>query len=806
MNELTITKLLPSLKQKKITESLAEKTYVGIDFGTSTTVVSIAYLNEKLGFIESNAIDLNQKLFDGAIHKSYKVPTMLAYVNNHLLIGEGANKLKLKLKKDKNFWHSFKMELGEDIGCKYPQSELNNEKIKLLNPMDATKLFFGYLKVQIMKYVDLNNLPTDIEYTVSIPASFEANQRKDLIESLHENDMMLDKPSLIDEPNAAFLSYISDKALKTNIHISEDIPTNILVFDFGAGTCDISILEIGYNFKGFYSKNLSISRFDELGGRDIDKLIAIDILLPQFFNQNNVEESFFKTKVISKVIIPRLETVAELLKIQACRELSLMNWSSNNNELMDLTANVQVHHKVIFKTKDGEFTLNTPSLTFVEFIKITNTFTSKNKHAEKRLNDEEKFTSIYTPINSSLLKASLEVEDIDYLLFVGGSCKNPIIQDSLEHYFPETDMLLPHDLQAHVSSGAAIQSLIYNGYGRNIVEPITSEPIITIINDSNGEVAKVLIPPGAEIPTTEIIISGLFPSNKAQTQIEIPICVGNRKKLVHNIIIRHTDNKPFSVDSEVTLTIKINEDKLIIVRAEVDDLIIYAEPLNPFSNSEMSFKDKQRFKAESEFNKECARNLGNITKDALIKLYERYDELGLSLKAAEALEQLYDTFGYSSLNSVAILYSDAGLGDKAINLYEKAYKESRAPYLAFNLSCQYHYKDNTKYEYWIEQSLDCDPNYSLGLYSKGKILIGSGEIDKGKLLIKKVFDQWKNEYENNNLSVHISWLKSAASQLGERVFVEELNLSKNRTEEDTEKSFDTDNLLMVHSVKSLKEY
>jgi molecular chaperone DnaK len=803
MNELTITKLFPDSKQKEFSESLLEKTYVGIDFGTSTTVVSIAYLNKKLGVIESKSIDLNQKLYDGAIHKSYKIPTMLAYIDDQLLVGEGANKLKLKLKKDKNFWHSFKMELGEDVGCKYPHSELNNEKIKLLNPKDATKLFFRYLKVQIEKYVDLNNLSLCIEYTVSIPASFEANQRKDLIDSLHENGMMLDKPSLIDEPNAAFLSYISDNSLNSNIHISEDIPTNILIFDFGAGTCDVSVLEIGYNFKGFYSKNLSISRFDELGGRNIDKLIAIDILFPQFLKQNNVEESFFKTKVISKIIIPRLETVAELLKIQACKELSLMNWSSNNNEVMDLTASVQVNHEVSFKTKEGVFILNTPTLTFSDLFKITDSFTSRAKRVEKRLNDEEKFLSIYTPINSSLLKANLEVEDVDYLLFVGGSCKNPIIRDSLQHFFPDTEMLLPHDLQAHVSSGAAIQSLIYNGYGRNIVEPITSEPIITLIKDGCEEVVKVLIPSGAEIPMAEMTISGLFPSSKNQEQIEIPICVGNKNKLVHNILIKHIDNETFLLDSEVTLTIKINEDKLIIVSAEVDGLTINAEPLNPFSNSDMSYKDRQRFEAESEYNKECARNLGNVTKSALVKLYRHYSDLGLSLKAAEALEQLYDEFGYSSLNRIALHYSDAGLRDKAISLYEKAYKEARTPSLAFNLACEYLH-DNAKYEYWIEQCLTCNPGYSLGIYSKGRILINNGEIESGTLLIKRAFDKWKVEYQNNCLSVHHSWLVSAATKLKEYSVVEEIKKNEGSIL-NAEKLFDTNNLLTSRSINTLKD-
>src|SRR5690606_31327861 len=105
-----------------------------------------------------------------------------------LLVGEGAADLKYLLKKGVNVWYSFKMELGEDLGAKYFNSELNREnKYTIITPKDAAKVFFTYLKVQIDRFVTSNNLPTNLQFAVSIPASFEANQRKELVQALEQN-------------------------------------------------------------------------------------------------------------------------------------------------------------------------------------------------------------------------------------------------------------------------------------------------------------------------------------------------------------------------------------------------------------------------------------------------------------------------------------------------------------------------------------------------------------------------------------------------------------------------------------------
>lgn len=65
------------------------------------------------------------------------------------------------------------------------------------------------------------------------------------------------KQALIDEPNAAFISYAVLRAAEDcPMFISSDYNSKVLVFDFGGGTCDISILEIGQSANGFFLRIL----------------------------------------------------------------------------------------------------------------------------------------------------------------------------------------------------------------------------------------------------------------------------------------------------------------------------------------------------------------------------------------------------------------------------------------------------------------------------------------------------------------------------------------------------------------------
>lgn len=811
-NEISINSFLPVLTSQKLSEKqrdILNTTFIGIDFGTSTTVVSVAVFGKGKEPLVVKPIELNQKLIDGAIFSSYKIPTVIAWYQNKLLVGEGASQLKFKLRYGKNLWHSFKMELGEDVGCKYPNSELgkNHNKFTILNPIDAAKIFFKYLKVQIERYVKKNGLPSNIEYAVSIPASFEANQRRDLVNSLESNGFQINKQSLIDEPNAAFLSYVS-KINNGNLVLSipEDYYPNVLVFDFGAGTCDISILELGKDNNGVYSKNIAISRFEKLGGNDIDKLIAVDILLPQLLDGTNLSIEDFRTRELKELIIPKLLAAAERLKIKLSEAISLKSTHKAIPELALSKEYISLGTSIKVETSKGVLSIEEPKLSFTEFAGINAVFTKEdNTFSAKRIEREYEFVSVFTPIKSALKKANLNKEDIDYVLFIGGSSKNPFIQKSVSDFFNDSEILLPQDLQAHVSIGAAIHSLIYNGFGKNVIQPITSEPIMLITKDGFRETVEPIVEAGTVIPSDVTVVDNLSPQNEGQEVIELPICVGSKNKILYNIKLFSPEKGGFSLSTKVKMEIEINADKMLLIRATAGNKNVMVEPLSPFANKELSTEEIIKYKAERDFNLECERNGGEPSLSSLQRLYNAYNKIGFDFKAAETLEQIEELYpGKGDLNNIGLHYSNAGKKEKAIYYYEKKMHESPSATTAFNIAMEYKYEDKKKYREYLEKAQELNPNHNPSAYCLGQEFIEEGENEKGEKLLQEAFDRWQKKFDSNSMNPwEYSWFSSCAEALGKHDFAQ--HILDSEPKEYFERIYKSENLSQFKSESGIQK-
>ena len=103
---------------------------------------------------------------------------------------------------------SFKMRLGIDLGPAYSETALPRGKgtVVIESPQDATREFFRLLVPAIDTALAEVGMPKERKVVVTVPASFEANQRRDLAACLFDSGLPVDESGFIDEPNVAFLA------------------------------------------------------------------------------------------------------------------------------------------------------------------------------------------------------------------------------------------------------------------------------------------------------------------------------------------------------------------------------------------------------------------------------------------------------------------------------------------------------------------------------------------------------------------------------------------------------------------------
>lgn len=775
MNIITTSSLLPAVRNSSL---MRGRTYIGIDFGTSTTVVSIASYDESNFLIHTKSLRMKQKLPDGTIYSSEIVPSVIAWVNKQIFVGEGASQLKYQLKRGKNIWYSFKMELGEDLGAKYYESELREvNPFNIRNPKDAARVFFAYLKYLITGYCKENNLSNNISYAVSIPASFEANQRKDLLDALIANDMMVSKQALIDEPNAAFISYAVTCATEGQpLYVSPDYNSKVLVFDFGGGTCDISILEIGQSANGLFSKNIAISKFTKLGGDDIDRYITYHYLMPRFLEANGKRMEQFRTNE-KKHIASALYKVAERLKILINKTLATLTADFVIPSLKNSESKTVVEFEVVVYTNKGELRQNSFYLTNKELTDTMNVFLKRGYGKTTQIKGEEEYNSIYSPIESAIKKSKVSKDEIDYILFIGGSAQSPYIQEELKRYFEDSEMLVPSNLQTHVSQGAAIHSLLYNGMNKCLIQPISSEPIIIITRE---ERPKVILPAGTEIPCDTVVIDDLVTSREGQRVVELPICVGDVRKLLFNLKIESSIPSGFPINTPIQLTIEVNSDKMLIARATCMGIVCHVEPLSPFANKELSTEDRVALKAERQANIEAELNGGVPSKETLIALRRAYNKAGHVFKAAETYELQNELYPEADMyNGIAVLYNNAGATDKAIEFYEKALEEN--PYHKYanaNLGSTLRLRDPKRAKQYLQRAISVDPDHDIALIELGRIQKSEGDSIGAKEKFQKVYDMYLRQWKTDSLPAYAyGWFASVAEELGEKDFAQKIRRS-----------------------------
>lgn len=275
---------------------------------------------------------------------------------------------------------------------------------------------------------------------------------------------------IINEPTAAALAYGLDKL---------DTEQQILVFDLGGGTYDVSILQLGdrvFEVKATSGNNL-------LGGDDFDNCI-VDWMISRFRSQEKIDLS------ADKMALQRLREAAEKAKI----ELSSM----------------------------GTTVINLPFITADE---------TGPKHLEMELT-RAKFEEMVShlvestiqPMLQALKDCELKPSDIDRIILVGGSTRIPAVQNAVQQFFSGQKAERSVNPDEAVALGAAIQGGVLGGKVEDVL--LLDVTPLSLGIETLGEVFTKIIARNTTIPTNK---SQVFSTAiDGQSSVEIQVLQGER--------------------------------------------------------------------------------------------------------------------------------------------------------------------------------------------------------------------------------------------------------------------------------------
>jgi len=347
-----------------------------------------------------------------------------------------------------------------------------------------------------MKQAVENKLQTKVEgATITVPASFSNRQRQATLEAAQISGFDAKQIALIDEPSAAILHFLV-KERSRRVSYIDDKPMNVMVFDMGGGTLDVSIVRTSPQDGLLKAQILGRSRYTELAGLDFDLRLAaflMNIVESQSGSLANMPERH-RRELASRLVF-RAEDLKKTLAARLNEAFVYVDQLRDKQDIM-----VEMESATSF-LQLGEDYIEMPRLNL-----------SLRQHFEavwaEFLQDdsEQNGASIFEPIRSALQEAFPDAENpeaqIDIVLFHGGTCQLKFIRTLVEQHFADVNpmprMFETPDLMGSVAYGAAIYDTLRGkeqatNFGGIKIEP---QPIFeSIFVDWNG--LQMLIPQSA---------------------------------------------------------------------------------------------------------------------------------------------------------------------------------------------------------------------------------------------------------------------------------------------------------------------
>ncbi len=440
---------------------------IGIDLGTTNSVVAIQE-GERTTVIPNE-------------EGGRTTPSVVAFTpKGEILVGQVAKRQRVT--NPENTIYSIKRfmgrrfgEVGKEIGqvpFKVTEAQNGDVRVEALSKKYAPPEISAFI-IQKLKKAAEDYLGEKVEKAViTVPAYFNDSQRKATKDA--GKIAGLDVVRIINEPTAAALAYGMDKKKDQTI----------AVYDFGGGTFDISILEVGEGVVEVKATNGDT----HLGGDDLDQRVQ-DWIVEEFRRESGIDLTR------DKMALQRLKEAAEKAKVE-------------------LSTTMETEINLPFITADASGPKH---------------LLMKMSRAKLEQLCEDLIQRSVPPVRQALADAGLKADKIDEVVLVGGQTRMPRIQQLVKEIFGKE----PHkgvNPDEVVAVGAAIQGAVLSGDVKDVL--LLDVTPLTLGIETLGGVFTRMITRNTTIPTKKTEIFSTASDN--QPSVEIHVLQGEREMAANN--------------------------------------------------------------------------------------------------------------------------------------------------------------------------------------------------------------------------------------------------------------------------------
>lgn len=420
-------------------------TILGVDLGTTNSLAVV--------YKEGKPIQIPNA------YGEYVTASAVSILDGKIVVG--------KLAKERLITHPecsaslFKRNMGSDVTYTLDRKEYDSATLSSFVVKQLIEDAQNYLHEEISEVV------------ISVPAYFNARQRQDTKRIGELLGIKVER--LINEPSAAAIA----------CHMDDEYET-FVVFDFGGGTLDVSVVDC---FENVISIN-AISGNNHLGGTDFDRAMAEYFCLKNELNYNVLDSSFQQS------ILRTCEQAKIKLSTQNVVEVSLVHLNKNYNCIFDENVLFNITHSLLESCKNV--------------------------------------------IGKAVKDSGFSASELDSLILVGGSSKMPVLQ----HYLSDA-LNIPVLKEEHMDSLVVLGLGKYIGIKQrdeNIKDVVVTDicPFslsTSTYNEQNPdlELSTVLIPKNSVLPTSKKMT--LRTVHKGQTKVNISVFQGQAMYAKENLFL-----------------------------------------------------------------------------------------------------------------------------------------------------------------------------------------------------------------------------------------------------------------------------